>query len=73
MGDREELVAIVERLRTADFETEEAADQAVAQFRAAVPHPRPLDLIFHSHLEFDSEPTADEIVQRALDYQPFEL
>lgn len=71
--NRERLVALVERLLTGDFKSEEEGDRALAEFERQVPHPGASDLIFHWEGEFASEPTAEEVVDRALSYRPFEL
>lgn len=71
--DRERLVALVERLLTGDFKSEEEGDRALAELEGQVPHPGVSDLIFHWRSEFASEPTAEEVVDRALSYRPFEL
>jgi len=72
-GDRLELVELVGRIRSGSMESEEEEDRAIAEFASRVPHPRATDLIFHPGLEFDHEPTAEEIVDRALSYRTLEL
>lgn len=71
--DRERLIGLVGRLRAGDFKTEEEGDRAIAELEGQVPHPRVSDLIFHWRDEFASAPTAEEVVDRALSYRPFEL
>lgn len=71
--NRERLIDLVGRLFTGDFKTEEEGDRAPAELEGQVPHPWVSDLIFHWRGEFASEPTAEEVVDRALSYRPFEL
>ncbi len=72
-NERQELVDLVKRIRSGSIETEEDEDRAIADFVSRVPHPRSTDLIFHPHLEFDRDPTAEEIVDRALSYRALDL
>ncbi|MET9318018.1 bacteriocin immunity protein [Kribbella sp. NPDC003505] len=55
-SQRAELIRIVGRIMTGDYAGEEEADRLVAEFRAAVPHPRAADLIFWPNDEFDHDP-----------------
>lgn len=71
--DRAELVALVEQIIAADFDTDDEVDAAVALFRRSVPHPMAADLIYYWEDAFDHEPTAVEIVDRALSYRAIEL
>jgi hypothetical protein len=71
--DRARLVELVEKLSEGAYPTEAEEDSALAEFEAAVPHPRASGLIFYPDDEFDHEPTADEIVERALSYRAIEL
>jgi hypothetical protein len=71
--NRRELVELVARIRSGSFGSEEAEDRAIAEFASRVPHPRATDLIFHPDLEFDHEPTNEEIVDHALSYRVLEL
>lgn len=73
MTDRAKLVAIVERVMLGDYANDAEVQELVRQFEAAVPHPRAAGLIFWPSDEFDHEPTAVEIVDRALSYEPIEL
>lgn len=73
MADRERLVQLVARLVDADFRSEEEADALLSELDASVPHPAVTDLIYHWEDSFDHEPTASEIVDRALGYRPFAL
>lgn len=71
--DRQRLIELVEKLMTGGYETEAEDDAALAEFEAGVLHPRASDLIFYPASEFDHEPTAAEIVDRALSYRAIEL
>jgi hypothetical protein len=71
--ERERLIAIVQRLTDGDYSSDEEADRLVAEFEADVLDPNAADLIFWSNKHFDHEPTAAEIVDRALSYRPIEL
>ena len=68
-AERSKLIALVQRLIDADYETEAESSADLRTFRAAVPHPEAGDLIFYPDVEFDHEPTAAEIVDRALAYR----
>jgi hypothetical protein len=70
---RAELIALVERLLTGDFESEEQEDRAIAEFASSVPHPRAADLIYHWAEEFEVEPSAEDVVDRALNHRSIEL
>ena len=56
-----------------DYSNDEESDRLVAEFEAGVLDPHATDLIFWSNKHFDHEPTAAEIVDRALSYRPIEL
>lgn len=71
--DRRRLIELVEKFTVGGYRTEAEGDAALAEFEAAVIHPRASDLIFYPDDEFDHEPTAAEIVDRALSYRPIEL
>lgn len=58
---------------TGQFNSEDEEDRAIAELVALVPHPRPTDLIYHWDSEFESEPTLEEVVDRALTYRSIEL
>ena len=71
---RDELVALVRHIMVGmPGASEQEASLAVAQFRVAVPDPNGSDLIFYPGHAFDHEPTAEEIVDLALSYRPFQL
>ena len=71
--ERQELIELVRRIQSADFQNEDAHDEAVATFASSVVHPRATGLIYYWQEEFDREPTPAEIVDRALAYKPIEL
>ena len=56
-----------------DHATDDEVERLVAEFEAGVLHPGASDLIFYWQDEFDHEPTAAEVVERALAYRPIEL
>lgn len=71
---RDELVALVRYIMAGmPGASEQEASLAVAQFQAAVPDPHGTDLLFYPGHAFDHEPTAEEIVDRALSYRPFRM
>jgi hypothetical protein len=72
-ANRVRLVELVDKLMTRGYATEAEDDAALAEFEAGVPHPRASDLIFYPANEFDHEPTAAEVVDRALSYRAIEL
>ncbi|MFI6678176.1 bacteriocin immunity protein [Kribbella sp. NPDC050470] len=72
-SERAELIRIVHRIMTGDYTSEEEVDRLVADFQAAVPHPRATGLIFWPRDEFDHDPTPEEVVDRALAYRAIEL
>lgn len=65
---RRRLVRLVERIVSAE-ESEAEVDRLVREFSDSVPHPRVLDLLFHS----DPPLTAGEVVTAALAYRPIAL
>ena len=71
--DRDELIELVERIMRAEGADEAEADALVDRFEASVPHPAASDLIFYPDAHFGHEPTAEEVVDRALSYRPLEL
>jgi colicin immunity protein/pyocin immunity protein len=71
--DRDELIELVERIMRAEGADQEEADALVGRFEANVPHPAASDLIFYPDAHFGHEPTAEEVVDRALSYRPLEL
>ncbi len=73
MAERDRLIEIVLRLLNGTCASDAEVDQLVAEFERGVPDPRAVDLVFWPHQHFDREPTAAEIVDRALSYRPTEL
>lgn len=73
MADRERLIELVQRIMDGDYASEQESDMLIAQFQAAVIHPRASDLIFHPSEGLDHQPTAAEVVDRALSHRPIEL
>jgi hypothetical protein len=72
--NREELIELVESIMAGSPGlSEEEGSRAVQAFADSVPHPRASGLIFYWSEEFDHEPSAEEIVDRALSYKPFQL
>jgi hypothetical protein len=76
--NREELIALVERIMRAEGATEQEADALIDLFEASVPHPAAGDLIFHpEHALGEAYPgrelTAAEVVDLALSYRPIAL
>jgi len=71
--ERERLVELVRRILAGDYRGDAGVDAAVSEFAASVPHPRASALIFYWDKEFDHEPSAEEIVDRALTYRPVDL
>jgi hypothetical protein len=67
------LIELVERIMRGDGETTEEADRLVELFLQNVPDPGADDLIFYPLATFGHEPTADEVVDRALSYKPIQL
>jgi hypothetical protein len=55
------------------YTSDEEVESLVAEFQSGVPHPVASDLIFHTNKNFDHEPTAAEVVDRALSYRPIGL
>lgn len=72
-GDRARLVELVRKLMVGRYSSEEEAARDMAELEAGVLHPRVSDLIFYWQSEFDHEPTAEEVVDRALSYRAIEL
>jgi hypothetical protein len=56
-----------------DYASDEEIDGLVAEFEAAVAYPDASSLIFWPSDEFDHEPTAAQVVDKALTYRPIEL
>jgi hypothetical protein len=70
---RDELIGLVQQIMAAAGDSEEEADRLIAVFEENVPHPAASDLIFYPDQYFGREPSAEEVVDRALDYKPIEL
>jgi Colicin immunity protein / pyocin immunity protein len=70
---RDELVALVRRIMAGEGGSQEEADRLVDLFADNVPHPEAEDLIFYPEPHFGREPTAEEVVDRALSYKPIQL
>jgi hypothetical protein len=73
MTERERLIRLVQRIMDGDYSADEEVDSLVAEFEAAVLHPGASSLIFWPTDEFDHDPSAAEVVDRALSYRPIEL
>jgi hypothetical protein len=70
---KEHLIEVVRRLMSGQYATDDELDRDMAEFADSVPHPRASDLIFYWNSEFDHEPTAEEVVDRALRYRAIQL
>ncbi|MET8407341.1 e9imm peptide [Streptomyces sp. NPDC005195] len=68
--DREEAVRLVRRLVTDDFASEDEAADALVRLERGLVCPHVSDYVFW---DADPELTAEEIVDRALSYEPFAL
>ena len=66
--DREELVALVQRIMVSDG-TDDEIDEMIATLERSVPHPAVIDLMFHDEREL----TAEQVVDIALAYKPIQL
>lgn len=66
---RAELVALVARIMSGNYDSESAQDEDVRQLQQAVPHPRVTDLLFWD----DRDLTPEQVVDEALAYRPFAL
>lgn len=73
MSERERLTGLVQRIMDGAYGTDDEVERQVAEFQAGVLRPTVSDLIFYWQDEFDHEPTAAEVVERALAYRPIEL
>jgi hypothetical protein len=73
MPERERLIGIVHRIMDGDHSSDDEVQSLVAEFEAAVAAPGASSLIFWTSDEFDDEPTAAQVVDRALRYRPIEL
>lgn len=73
-AERDQLIELVRQIMMDEFLSEEDTDRAAAEFEARVPHPEASGLIFHPmEYGFDSEPSPEDVVDRALAYRPFQL
>lgn len=72
MPERQRLIEVVDRLINGIYSSDEEVDRLVAEFEAGVLDPNATGLIFWWSEHFDHEPTAAEVVDRALDYRPFD-
>lgn len=73
VSDRQRLIAIVQRILDGDYSSDEEVDTLLAASQGDVLDPAATELIFWSSDHFAHEPTAAEIVDRALSYRPMEL
>jgi hypothetical protein len=71
VAERERLVGLVETLLSGGPLSEAEQDAVLEDLRASTLHPRVTDLIYYWQDDFDHEPTAEEIVDRALAHRPF--
>ena len=69
MMTKEELIELVERIRTVDFRTEALLHRALLKFEKNVPDPEAMGLIYHHKPRLTSE----EVVEKALAYKPIIL
>lgn len=67
--DRESLVRLVTRIRAGEATSEEQEEAWLAEFAAAVPHPRAIDLVLFGEVELGENPSAERIVTAALSYR----
>jgi hypothetical protein len=68
---REEMIALVERLKRGEGEDAEASDW-ISQLERSLPNPHISDLIFWPK-EGEENLTAEQIVDKAMEYRPIEL
>ncbi|MFD6443690.1 bacteriocin immunity protein [Promicromonospora sp. NPDC060204] len=74
MNKTDRLAAIVrEIMEGAPGLSESETDELVSYFESQVPHPNASDLIFYPDEHFDSDPTPEEVVQRAMAYRAIQL
>jgi hypothetical protein len=64
---RDELIQLVKDITTPKGKTEEEINELIDLLEKNVPHPSVTDLIYFENL------TAEEIVDKALSYKPFQL
>ena len=68
--NRSQLIALVQRLLEGDYHDEEEADQLMMDVQRDVLDPQVIDYIFWPDGEMTAEKAAEEIIDRALAYQP---
>ena len=68
--NKEELVALVKKIIAAAGTNQDENDALIELFEKSVPHPHAIDFIFSKEHE---DLTPEEIVNKALDYRPFQL
>lgn len=71
--ERRRLIKLVERIQTGAYTDDAELESLVADFSSSVPRPDAHDLIFWPSGEFSGEPTASQVVDRALTYRSIEL
>jgi hypothetical protein len=67
---REQGILLVQRLIDADYADEAEADEIIAALRRGLGCPHISDYVFW---DFDPQLTAQDVVDRALAYEPFAL
>lgn len=72
-GERRRLIKLVERIQAGAYADDAELESLVADFCSSVPRPDAHDLIFWPNTQFSGEPTASQVVDRALTYRPIEL
>ncbi|OQP56229.1 bacteriocin immunity protein [Niastella populi] len=65
-NNKQELIVLVQKIMSAKG-TQEEIDEWIEELESKVLHPRVADLIYHENL------TAEEVVEKALAYKPFNL
>lgn len=68
--NREQLIELVDRIKNAEGETEEENDALIDLFLENVPDPNASNYIFEIEYE---DLSAEEVVDKALSYKPFQL
>jgi hypothetical protein len=64
---KEELIQLVVEINSPEGKSEEQIDKLIDLFKANVPHPLPTNLIYYDDL------SAEEIVDKAISYKPFQV
>ncbi|TAJ06841.1 bacteriocin immunity protein [Marinilabiliaceae bacterium JC017] len=64
---RDELIKLVREIMNVKGKTEEQINELIDKLEKNVPHPSVTDLIYYDDL------SAEEIVDKALSYRPFQL